>query len=130
MGCCKNLVVAQSIIAGNISLAVENLLGISFHKCPQTRERVAICNACGYRTYISKREFIVWILTNKSYVIINIANLVDAPLLPARSDKTREYNLRFCNFCKCYTTAKARLVNETCEKWEHYMEKETKNAKT
>lgn len=117
MSCCKRLATIKAIIDGNISLAVEKLLGISFHKYSDTKARLAVCKLCEHKTYISKEELVLWILENKAYVIKHIDNLLDAPSLPKRKIKTKKYKYKFCNLCKCYISAKVRLRNETCEKW-------------
>lgn len=101
------------IAVGNLSHVIEELFKISVSKCPATDSRIEKCLTCDKNTWLTKYEFVRFVLKYGREFIRNIDDLTRLPDLP-KKEKRKRTGL-FCQLCKCFIPAKARLEDQECE---------------
>lgn len=75
--------------------------------------RIRICHKCLESTWMSRAEYVSWLVANKIGVIKQFTELEKLPPLPKYSYDKRRNNL-FCRLCKCYLPAKASVKDMQC----------------
>lgn len=86
-------------------------------------ERKSICVACDKTTWMTKKEYLSWLLANKKDIAEQTGKgleeiLLDLPpLLIQTKDEKRQQ--QFCSICKCWLPAKMRVKGKECPigKW-------------
>lgn len=108
MGCCGKI---KNIATGYFDLTIGK-------KYEFTDTRIRICQKCEEQTWMSKAEFITWLLAHGIDMIKNISSLEKLPKLPVYKQMKGRRNI-FCQICKCFIPAKARVKDEKCplKKW-------------
>lgn len=105
------------IALGNLTHVIEELFKVSVMKCPATDSRIEECLICEKNTWLTKYEFVRFVLKHGREFLKNIKDLTKLPPLP-KKEKRKRTGL-FCQLCKCFIPAKARGEDQKCEleKW-------------
>lgn len=114
MGCCgETIQTAKNIAVGFTNYARGK-------KYVFTNDRIRKCWTCDEQTWMSKREYAVWLQRNGIKVLRNFAQLEKLPKLPKyEQSPTQGRTNLYCRICKCFIPAKARVEDEKCPigKW-------------
>lgn len=100
------------IAIGNLTHLIEEIFKVSVLKCPATDSRIEKCLICEENTWLTKFEFVRFILKHGREFLKNIEDLTKLPPLPKREKRKR--TILFCRLCKCFIPAKARLEDQGC----------------
>ncbi len=84
-----------------------------------TDGRIRECQKCEKNTWLSRKEYAVFLLKHGIKVITNITDLSVLPELPKHELSKGRRNL-YCQLCKCFIPGKARVEEEKCilNKWD------------
>jgi hypothetical protein len=110
MGCCGGIKKGKRIVLGI-------LMNYAKVECPETSSRIAICRTCEKLTWLTRREWTIWLWKNGIRVLKNISQLEILPELP-KKPKSKN-GIEFCRVCKCFLEGKTRVEDERCplNKW-------------
>ena len=109
------------IAVGNLTHIIEEIFKISILKCPATDSRIEKCLVCEKNTWLTKYEFVRFVLKYGREFLKNIKDLTKLPPLP-KKEKRKGTGL-FCQLCKCFIPAKARREDQECTlgKWNNML---------
>jgi hypothetical protein len=112
VGCCGKK--SPSVLAKMTQMA----RGYYYYKRGLTNEqietRIAICVACDEHTWLSRREYKVWLWRHGIKVLRHFTNLTALPRLDIRRDRDSGNSELYCALCKCCIPAKARVPESEC----------------
>ncbi len=85
----------------------------------EVNRRVKICYIrCPFHTWLSKKEYALWIAKNGVSIIRNLQDTSKLPPLPKKEYSIKRKTL-YCRLCKCDLLIKAKDKTEHCliRKW-------------
>ena len=115
MTCCgKAMKRAANIGQGYFWTTLESLFVLPKNRCERASSRLDRCRRCEMGTWLTKREFGVWI--QKEVGVVKAATELHktetGPLLP-KLEQASGRKL-FCRICKCGLPAKSYVRDEQC----------------
>ena len=119
MSCCGDgkIKTVRQIAQGYVNLFIEQQFDLNIWKCPDTDRRIRICQSCEFNTWLKKTDYLAYIPKHLWTIIKNFEDMTRLPDLP-KEDNASGKRL-FCQKCKCYITAAARVQDKKCpeSKW-------------
>jgi hypothetical protein len=113
MGCCGKTKAVIEIVKGSVAVAIDHYFSLPISKCDDAVRRMGICRKCIGNTWLSKKQFAVWLRKNKIKVVKNLEDLTGIELLP-KQPQTKQQRHIFCRHCKCYLPGKAWRKKSKC----------------
>jgi hypothetical protein len=123
MGCCgqKDGVIntLKTIASGYAHKTLHDIFFVRGKVSDQAEQRMAICIACEFQTWMKKADYLKWLASHGIEVLEHLNRLSELPLLD-KHDYAQGLSM-FCRDCKCWLPAKTFVPDADCprNKWKN-----------
>lgn len=118
MGCCGKqsgkLAKIGSIAKGYTNYGLHRIFYIEGELSKEADKRQKICQQCEYNTWMTKSDYLKWLVSNGIDIAKEFNDLTKLPMLEKQEyEKGRSL---FCRICKCWVAGKSYSKDEKCPK--------------